>query len=176
MNAAVIARIAKFVALFGFVLPWVLVSCANQPLVSLTGIDLVMGTVNLHNPVTGAAQHQPGHPNIWIAASLALIILGLVASFILRGRTAVLAMAGAALAAFVLSAFGVSRIGADAHAAAQSPQPGAQFDPSMANAIQVHAQYGYWLTSIALLVCLGACALILTGRSSGVEGRSTGPP
>ena len=139
MNAAVVAHRGNSSPCFAFFLPWVLVSCANQPLVSLTGVDLVMGTVNLHNPVTGAAQHQPGHPDIWIAASLALIVLGLVASFVLRGRPAVLAMAGAALAAFVLSAFGVSRIGAAEHAAPQSPQAGTQFDPSMANAIRVHA-------------------------------------
>lgn len=36
-------RLAKLVALFGFALPWFTVSCANQPLMTASGYQLVIG-------------------------------------------------------------------------------------------------------------------------------------
>jgi hypothetical protein len=42
-----LGRIAKVVALLLFVLPWVTVSCADQTLVSMTGVNLATGHISM---------------------------------------------------------------------------------------------------------------------------------
>ena len=46
-------RGSKLLALLFFLLPWVTVSCADQTLVSMSGLDLATGSVTTHNPLTG---------------------------------------------------------------------------------------------------------------------------
>ena len=49
-----LGRIAKVIALLLFVLPWVTVSCADQTLVSMTGVDLATGHITMAaNPMGG---------------------------------------------------------------------------------------------------------------------------
>jgi hypothetical protein len=140
-----VARIAKLVALLGFFLPWVLVSCSGEPIGRLSGIDLATG---------GAGQHPHGQPNLWVVVSLAAVIAGLVASFLLRGRAAIFAMAAAALIALVASAVGVSSLGSSAPAPSQRSAAG-----------EVDLQYGYFVTVAGLLVAIGACGAALGGRA-----------
>lgn len=45
-----LARGAKIIALLLFILPWVTISCAEQTLVSMSGVDLASGSVTMNNP------------------------------------------------------------------------------------------------------------------------------
>jgi hypothetical protein len=147
MTGLNVARVAKLVALLGFVLPWVLVSCSGEPIGRLSGIDLATG---------GAGQSPHGQPNLWVVISLAAVIAGLVVSFLLRGRAAIFAVAAAALIALVTSAIGVSSLGSSAPAGAQRAAVG-----------QIDLQYGYFITVAGLLVAIGACGMALSGRGGG---------
>ena len=146
-----LARVAKLVALLGFVFPWVLVSCAGEPVGRLTGIDLATGD-------------QLGHPNLWVALSLAAVVIGLVVSFLAAGRQAILTMAAAAIVALSASAIGVSSV-----------TTGGQAAPSQqASAVgQVNLQYGYFITVAGLLATIAACGMALTRRWSD---SALGPP
>ena len=97
-SMANLARIAKVIALLLFVLPWVTISCAEQPLVTMSGVDLATGHVMMHNPMTGATESPPGANggDIWVILAALLILAGLAASFVLKGRNGLIAnMAGA---------------------------------------------------------------------------------
>ena len=176
MTGLNIARLAKLAALFGFILPWVLVSCSGQPIAHLTGLDLATGGVTVRNPGTGVLQHQQGHPNLWIAATLLLVIAGLVASFVMKGRQAILAVLAASIIALVASVVGVSDVTRSFQDQAQQQQVrGGQpvdqsLNQSMAGLFRVDLEYGYFLTAAGLLAAIAACAMVLTGR----EGMLTG--
>lgn len=145
-----LARLAKLIALLGFVFPWVLVSCAGAPVGRLTGIDLATG-------------NQLGRPDLWVDLSLAAVILGLVASFVVMGRPAMVAMAIAAVIALVASAIGISNIGVSVQSAGGQERPVSAIG-------QVDFQYGYFITVAGLLAAIAACGMALTRRGS------NGPP
>ena len=153
-----IARIALLVALFGFVLPWVLVSCSGQPLGHFSGLELALGA-SVRNPATGAIQHHGG--DLLAATSLAAAIAGIVVGLVARGRVAITGMLVAAVISLIASGVSVSRIAANAQAqAGASRQPA---DPSLRALLRVELQYGYFVTAGALLTAIGACALALNG-------------
>jgi hypothetical protein len=173
-----IARVAKLVALFGFILPWVLVSCSGQPIAHLSGLDLATGGATIHNPNSGATQTQHGHPNLWVAACLLVVILGIVVSFVLKGRQAIQAMLAAAVLAVILSAIGVSGVTSDAEAEAQRQPAGAgeqSASQSLNGLLRVDLEYGYYVTVAGLLAAIAACGLVLSGRE-GILTRGGRPP
>ena len=144
-----IARVAKLIALFGFILPWVLVSCSGTPIAHLSGLDLATGGATIHNPNSGAAQTQHGHPNIWVAACLLLVIVGIIASFVLKGAQAIQAVLAAAIVALILSVIGVSGVTSEAQAEAQRQPPGAgdqTASQSLGGLLRVDLEYGYYVT------------------------------
>jgi len=141
-----LARIAKLIALFGFVLPWVLVSCAGEPVGRVSGLDLATGGLGSHH----------ADPNWWVAVSLAAVIAGLVLSFVLAARAAFVAVGAAALLALAASVVGV----ASATAPRTPPAP----SPASSSAARVELQYGYFVTIAGLLTAIGACGAGL-GRS-----------
>jgi hypothetical protein len=97
-----------------------------------------------------------------VVLSLAAVILGVVASFLVPGRQAIMAMALAAIIALTASAIGVSNIGASV------PNPGAAPVERPVSAVgQINLQYGYFITVAGLLVAIAACAAALSGRRSG---------
>jgi hypothetical protein len=173
-----IARVAKLIALFGFILPWVLVSCSGTPIAHLSGLDLATGGATIHNPSSGATSTQHGHPNIWVAACLLVVILGIVASFVLKGMQAIQAMLAAAAVALVLSIIGVSGISSDAQAEAQRQPIGGgdqTASQSLNGLLRVDLQYGYYITVAGLLAAIAACGLVLSGRE-GMLTRGGRPP
>jgi hypothetical protein len=159
ITALNLARIAKLVALLGFVFPWVLVSCSGEPIAHLTGIDLATGGLTMQSP--GKTAIEAGHPNLWVMLSLAAVIGGIAASFLLQGRQALLAMATLAIVALVASAIGVSTV-VTIDQAATPRQRGASSPPLN----RVDLQYGYLMTVAGLLVAIGACGTAL-GRRGG---------
>jgi hypothetical protein len=157
IRAVTIARIACLVALFGFVLPWVMVSCSGQPLGHFSGFELALGA-SVRNPATGALQHQGG--DLWAATSLAAVIAAIVVGWVARGRVAVAGILAATVIALVASAVGISRITANARAA-ESQASGQPADPQLRALVRVELQYGYFITAGALLAAIGAGALAL---------------
>lgn len=171
-----IARGAKGIALLCFLLPWVTVSCAGQPLAQMSGIGMATGKINVladqgalsglgqpqANPLTNFA--STARPDLLILAAAILIVAGLVLSFVLARRSAAIAGMATAVAAAVLIGFevliripgavaGQARQGAPAGGAATS-----EFERSMqqqmehiAQSISATPQIGFWLTLLALI-------------------------
>ena len=147
-----LARIAALIAIFGFFLPWAEVSCSGAPLVHETGIQLITG---------GADTAAPGHHDLWVAAALGLIVLGLAGGLVLRGRNAALILLATALAAAVASLIGVSQEVPNAEVQAQLAG-----EPAGASGALVSAklEYGYFVTLSGLIVAFAAAGLALADR------------
>src|SRR4051812_40156498 len=102
-----LGRIAKIIALLLFVLPWVTVSCVDQTLVSMTGVDLVTGNIHMAaSPMGPPSTSMPAEHggDLFVILGAVLILAGLVLSFVLKGSKGAMAAAGcAALAAASLA-------------------------------------------------------------------------
>jgi hypothetical protein len=167
MNIATFARIAKIVALFGFLLPWVLVSCSNQPLFSATGMDLAMGSVVVHDPMNGTVERHSGHTDIPILLAMIFIAVGLLGSF---QRNAARVMLATSLSALVLTFVGVQT----AHdpqqlrsAMGDARQSNNGFGQAAGDAalamLKVENQFGYYLTMFSLAAAGGLSFAALYG-------------
>lgn len=164
MTSLNVARVAKLIALFGFFLPWVLVSCAGEPIGRLSGVDLATG-LTITDANSARLASLPPHPNLWVTLALAAVVGGLVASFLARGRQAFVAMAVAAVVALVASAIGLASVVTGARAEVQSAQH------RSAALGSVNLQYGYMITVAGLLATLAVCGMTLaSGRVAGPDG------
>lgn len=156
-----LGRIAKVLALLLFVLPWVTVSCADQTLVSMTGLDLATGHVSMAAaPMGGPSMTAPTqHPDLFVVLGAVLILLGLVATFVLKGsKGAMVGAAGAALA-FLSLAYGVlveivGKARADASTSAAGGGAGGPSPEQIAAMIKVDIQIGFYLCLVALAVAV----------------------
>jgi hypothetical protein len=155
-SALNLARLAAVVALFGFFLPWAEVSCSGEPLMHETGIQLITGV--------GAAA-GPMHHDLWVAATLGLVGLGLVGSFLLRGQRGALVLMAAAAAAAVASLIGVSQEVPSAEVQAQlTASPGGS--AGQGGFLGAKLEYGYFVTLGGLIAAIAAAGLALAGRTS----------
>jgi|HubBroStandDraft_6_1064221.scaffolds.fasta_scaffold1219861_1 hypothetical protein len=152
-SALNVARLAALIAIFGFFLPWAEVSCSGQPLEHDSGVQLITGG--------GAA---PAHHDLWVAASLALVVLGLAGGMLLRGQGAALILAAGALAAALTSLIGVSQEVPNAEVQAQlAGGPSAQTSGAVVSA---KLEYGYFVTLGGLVVAIAAAGMALAGQRS----------
>jgi hypothetical protein len=157
-----LARGAKLVALLLFLLPWVTVSCAEQTLATMSGVDLATGSVTMHNPMTGQSERPPGNegPDYPVLAAAMLIGLALVASFLLkRGLATLVGMGGATAAAALISYTVFVRIPEKTHAAppgagAADAGGGMLNQQQLAELIRVDVAIGFWLTLAALIAAV----------------------
>ncbi|MDB5737498.1 MAG: hypothetical protein JWO65_1166 [Sphingomonas bacterium] len=131
------ARNAKIVALIGFVLPWMTVSCSGDKVASASGLSLSFGLLSVRNPITGATDVHSGSPVLCILAALALIIVAL--AFFRKGRT------GDIMANLICSAIALLLTFFGTFAAAIKAQ-----EQGQSQGFQVHLQYGFWITCVAL--------------------------
>lgn len=169
-----LARIAKVIALLLFVLPWVTISCAEQTLVSMSGVDLVTGNITMTNPMTGASESPPGQNggDLYVIIGAVLILLSLVATFLLKGsKGALVAAIGSAAAAACLAYTVLVRIpnaaradsamgGAGGGGGAGGPSP-----EQIAQMIQVNVQIGFWLVLAALAAAVVLNVLAMKGSA-----------
>lgn len=168
MNWMNIARIAKVVALAGFLMPWLLVSCQGQEVASATGWQMAIGEMDA---LGDAATAQEADPAWWAILSLLLILGGLAASvFVKPLKRGAMALTGAAAAAFLLCAVGMNLAISSARAEASQPEPGAdpmaaQMQAAVADAIRFDIRYGYWLTLAGLFAATAAGGLAWQGRT-----------
>lgn len=159
-TALAITRIGKGVSLLGFFLPWLTVSCAGQPVMTVSGLGLATGTFDLHNPFNGAVQHVTGHPVPLIAFAALLIVAGLVLSFIHAKKEiqAGVLMASSILAA-VLAVVGQFSVYDSAH---KQPAPGSDLAAQLGalgdQSFQMTNRYGLFVVLGALGVCM-VCSL-----------------
>jgi hypothetical protein len=164
LSKANLARIAKVLALLFFLLPWVTISCAEQTLVTMSGVDLATGHVTMHNPVTNQTESPPGAEggDMLVIVGAVLILAALAATFILKGRNGFLtAIGGCALAVAALCYTVLVRIPGAARvdptaAMGGSGSPGAMgpTPEQMAAMIRVETQIGFWLTILALVAAI----------------------
>src|SRR3954470_24848455 len=123
-----LGRIAKVAALLLFLLPWVTVSCADQTLVSMTGVDLATGHVNMAaNPMGGSSVAAPAEHggDLFVIIGAVLILAGIAVTFVLRGPRGAMAAAGCAgLAALSLAYTVLVKIPGTARADATSSAGG----------------------------------------------------
>jgi hypothetical protein len=167
-----LARVAKIVALLLFVLPWVTVSCAEQTLISMTGVDLATGKITMTNPMTGASESPPGSGggDMLVVVGAILILLALAATFVLKRRTGALAaMAGSAGAAAALAYTVLVRVPESARAnALSSGNAGTQgmSDAQIAEMIRVNIEIGFWLVLAALAAAIVLDLLAMRGADA----------
>lgn len=157
--------IAKIVALLAFFLPWMTVSCSSQRVMSATGWDLALGTIQVTNPVTGAIQSSDGSTNLWLILAILLIVAGALVAFFGGTKSAIATMGTSLLAAILIWAatFSYSKNALLDRAAAQENQFGRAIDASLAAMIRVEWHIGFWISLLALLAAAG---LAWAGRSS----------
>ena len=155
MNTLAWARAAKTVALIGFFLPWTMVSCSGQKLATMSGVSLAMGTFSFRNPITGVSETQHGSPDIWIFLAILAAAGGLMASFSENGKDAGRLIAIGAITALALSVVGMGSVYAGREREMAKAQSGS-LGGAMNGIVQVHTQYGFWLT----LMSLGAAAAL----------------
>lgn len=151
-------RAAKLVALLGFFLPWVLVSCSTTPIAKATGLQLATGQMT---SLMSNAPPQSGEPNWWVIAVAVLIVAGLAVTFLKWASAprgwAVFGTSLAAIACCWITLWAIST----------SAEQQSATDPSarqVAAMIRVEAQSGYWITVWGLIIAGGLGALIGLGR------------
>ena len=155
-----IARGLKLVALLLFFLPWVTVSCADQTLVSMSGLDLATGSVTAHNPMTGETTRPPsaGEPDIPVLIAALLIAAALVMSFVMKsGQAALASIAALAAAAALISYTVLLRIPDKARedVTEQGNQAAQGIDQAqLAQMVRVETATGFWLTLAALIAAI----------------------
>ena len=153
-----VARGLKIAALLLFLLPWVTVSCAEQTLVSMSGLDLATGSVTVHNPMTGETASPPSDangPDMPVIVAAILIVVALMLSFVLRRRVGAFASMAALAGAAALIGYSVLyRIPAKAREdVTQQSGPTTQGidQAQLAQMIRVETEIGFWLTLAAII-------------------------
>lgn len=155
----------KLVTLLLFMLPWVTVSCAEQTLVSLSGMDLAIGSVSVTNPLTGesASPQGTGEADVPVVLAALMIAMSLVAGFVLRQSLArTVSLAALAVAAGLLIYSVLYRLPERAREEATTDSAQGISEAQIAELIRVDVAIGFWLTLSALL---GAILVTLLARS-----------
>ncbi len=179
-----IARLGKVVALLGFFLPWVTVSCSNTEILSATGWQLMTGDPQPAGPLEGMAdqrqQAEDSEPAVVIIAAFAVILIGLVSSLFTRTQAAAVTMLVTSVLGIGVSYYGVENIRTELHReiiGTQNEQSEAIGDTSFFGATQqrelseaasssitVEEQEGYMVTHGGLLLAGLFSLLTLFGR------------
>lgn len=184
-----IARIAKFVALFGFLLPWVTVSCSGTEILHATGVQLMTGHPEPSGPLAMGDAHaqlnEDSKPAVLVIAAFGVIAIGLFCSFLTRKQTAAATMLVTALLGLGLSYYSVQNMRAEMtrsiqherekqqQAASQdsgtffSVEQQSQMGDAIASAIKVEEKEGFWITLFGCaLAALFALLTLATKRGT----------
>jgi len=143
-------KIPKAIALLAFLLPWMTVSCSNTKVAEANGWELVLGRIR---PVMQAASDAPAHAdklNYYLAAAVALIVVGLILS-LMRKRMAAVVVA-TSLGALALIWAGAQQYTPQRLADAAKRGGEAGMDEIATSVIRIDWQIGYWIALGALAV------------------------
>jgi hypothetical protein len=190
MDYNLLARTAKAVALFGFFLPWVLVSCSGTEIASATGWQLMTGHVELQGPLANQPPPDAADPAIFVILAFAAAVLGLLASLALRQRAAAMALLIFGLAGAGFTGLSMQQL----HSAVQREAEGVsrgdrrpvsdngeelseraerQITRAVAGMVRLKEQPGYWTTLLALIAASG---LALVSLSAPAQQNKSDPP
>lgn len=193
MDYLLLARVAKLVALLGFFLPWVTVSCSGTDIIEATGWQLMTGDVKPSGAFAEMSQGQASptddaDPAPLVIAAFVAAALGLIAGALTKGRAAATIMLVAAIAGMGLSYYSIGSMRSEMMRSANEQQTGGASEGSlftgeqerdmaraMTSAIQVEEQEGFWLTMAALGVA-GLLSLLVLAGASGAATRPTPGP
>lgn len=162
-----LARIAKVLALLFFVLPWVTVSCGEQTLTTMSGLNLALGQVQVNSTLPGGATPSSGTgANMFVVIGALLILAAIAATFILKGSKA--AMAGAACsagaAAVLLYAVLIDiKAKATSEIASSAGEAGGMNTQQITEMIRVNIEIGFWLCILALAAAVVLNVLAMRG-------------
>ena len=179
-----IARLGKIVALLGFFLPWVTVSCSNTEILSATGWQLMTGDPQPVGPLEGMAdqrqQAEDSEPAVVIIAAFAVILIGLASSMFTRTQAAAVTMLVTSVLGIGVSYYGVENMRTELRreiTETQNEQSEAIGDTSffgatqqrelseaVSSSITVKEQEGYMVTHGGLLLAGLFSLLTLFGR------------
>lgn len=176
-----ISRIGKIVALLGFFLPWITVSCSNTEILKATGWQLMIGDPQPAGPLEGMSGQtdidKDSEPAVIIIVAFAVIALGLAISLLTRAKTAAIAMLATSVLGIGISYYGVSNLSTELRREISEQQQqqggGASSDnpffsadqqreltQAVSSAITVEEKEGYVVTHSGLL--LAALFALLT--------------
>jgi hypothetical protein len=171
MTWTAFVRGAKLVALIGFALPWLVLSCSNQEIATVSGVDLAVGRIEVTNPLTGEVERQEIDQSMPVIFAVAAIVAGLAASFLERRRIGAALTLATSLLAAAASFQAITSIREAPQQAfdremRQAEQEGRssplaeQLGADVLGMIEVEEQPGYWVTLASLL---GAAAFSAAG-------------
>lgn len=162
MNTIIGARVAKFVALFGFFLPWALFSCSGQEFASMSGVDIAIGHIHANG------QDQSIGLNIFVLIAIIATGLGLLASFggdlKDEARGVVIGAVVAIIACFAGMMWLKGTPEREAHNTSARSSYNAQMNASVLAMIQIKEQYGYFLTLMGLAGAAVFGGIALSGQ------------
>jgi hypothetical protein len=175
-------RMLKSAALAAFLLPWLTVSCSNQQIASVSGVNLVTGRLTVLDPMRGSSQAVSGSPSLLILLAAAMIAAGLFFAFRSEdgeegAAPMVMGTSAAALVMILGGTLGIN--GSSVARAASSSEQSGRFDATFANAvIRVDYAFGFWVTAVALAAAAGIAwqvwqAQVGQSRSPGLAGPVT---
>ena len=179
-----IARLGKIVALLGFFLPWVTVSCSNTEILSATGWQLMTGDPQPVGPLEGMAdqrqQAEDSEPAVVIIAAFAVILIGLASSMFTRTQAAAVTMLVTSVLGIGVSYYGVENMRTElrreitetrneqSEAIGDTSFFGAtqqrELSEAVSSSITVKEQEGYMVTNGGLLLAGLFSLLTLFGR------------
>lgn len=186
-----IARLGKLVALLGFFLPWVTVSCSNTEIMQATGWQLMVGDPQPAGPLEGMQserqQVEDSEPAVVIILAFAIILIGLIASAFTRTRVAAMTMLATSVLGIGVSYYGVSNLSTELQREITDSQgeQGASFisadqqrqmSEAVASSITVEEQEGYMVTHGGLVLAILFALLTLFSRRKSEETPAVAPP
>jgi hypothetical protein len=188
-----IARLGKLIALLGFFLPWVTVSCSSTEILSATGWQLMTGDPQPAGPLEGMADQrdraEDAEPAVIIIAAFAVVLIGLGTSLMTRAQTAAISMLVCAVLGIGISYYGVENMrtelrrevteGQQEQASAIEDTPFFSADQqnelsqAVASSITVEEREGYMVTHGGLILAAIFSLLTLFRRRAP---QATAPP
>lgn len=162
-----IARLGKLLALIGFFLPWVTVSCSNTEILTATGWQLMTGDPQPAGPLEGMSEEQRNddtEPSIVIIAAFGVILIGLVCSLLTRAQTAAMTMLVTAVLGIGISYYGLENMRSELRREITESRDEAEETPffsreqqselssAVASQVTVKEEEGYIVTHAGLLI------------------------
>ncbi len=162
-----IAGLAATIAVIGFFLPWVTVSCAGSELMTMSGYEVAQGGVV--QTLYGPSDPMPSNPLLFVAPGAAVLICLIFYVAYARGRIGLFAT----LIQAVLAGVGAWQIFAVLN------QLRAEYgDPDMLIQASVQTEYGFWMTVFGLGAVIGGNLLSVPDilRQRALARREKPPP
>ncbi|MGQ0533071.1 MAG: hypothetical protein ACT4OF_10340 [Caulobacteraceae bacterium] len=177
-----IARLGKLVALLGFFLPWVTVSCSGTEILTATGWQLMTGDPQPAGPLEGMSgqrQTEDAEPSVIIIAAFSVILIGLVCSLLTRTQAAAITMLVTCVLGIGVSYYGLENMRSELRreiSEQQGEQSGDVADTpffsaeqqrelsQVASSVTVKEEEGYFVTHGGLVLATIFSLLTLFGR------------